>query len=187
MRHKDRTRLPDGMFVSLPFYSREEKDMKVARMLFVAALIVGAGQVVNGDDGHDNSRADQTQTKRDQLRIAVQEICPTSGNRLGEHGPPIKVKVGEETVFLCCQGCLKDTIDPNHWATIHGNFARAQRICPVMKQELPRNPKWTFVGGQIIYVCCPPCTKKVAADPQTYLKKIDDLYAASLRARQARR
>ena len=161
--------------------------MKVARMLFVVALIVGAGQVVSGHDGQDNSRTDQTQTRRDQLRIAVQEICPTSGDRLGEHGAPFKVNVGQETVFLCCQDCLKDRIDPNHWATIHGNFARAQRICPVMKKELPRNPKWTIVGGQIIYVCCPPCTKKVAANPQAYLGKIDDLYAASLRARQARR
>jgi len=161
--------------------------MKVARMLLVAALVVGAGQFVSGHDGHDNSQAGPTQTKRDQLRIEVQEICPMTGTRLGEHGAPIKVNVGQETVFLCCQDCLKDKIDPNHWATIHANIARAQRICPVMKKELPRNPKWTFVNGQIVYVCCPPCTKKVAADPRTYLGKIDGLYAASLRARQARR
>ncbi len=158
--------------------------MKVAKTLLVAAAIVGAGQMVSGQD---RSRADQGQARRDQLRIAVQEICPMSGNKLGEHGAPIKVKVGEETVFLCCQGCLKDKIDPTRWATIHANFAKAQRVCPVMKKKLPKNPKWTIVAGQIVYVCCPPCTKKIAADPGTYLRKVDELYTASLQARQAPR
>lgn len=122
-------------------------------------------------------------SQRDQIHIAVQGICPISGQKLGEHGEPIKVKVGEETVFLCCQGCLKSKVDPQHWATIHANFAQAQRICPVMKKELPQNSQWTIVEGQIVYVCCPPCTKKIAADAATYLKQVDELYLASLRAR----
>lgn len=129
----------------------------------------------------------QELSQRDQIHIAVQAICPISGQKLGEHGPPIKVKVGEETVFLCCQGCLQKKIDPNHWATIHANCAKAQRICPVMKKELPKNPKWTIVEGQIVYVCCPPCAKKITADPQTFLRQIDDLYVTSLQATPTRR
>lgn len=129
----------------------------------------------------------QELSKRDQLRIAVQGICPISGGQLGSMGTPIKVQVGQETVYLCCKGCLQKQINPQHWATIHANFAKAQRICPVMKHELPKNAKWTIVQGQVVYVCCPPCTKKIAADPETYLRKIDELYEASLGARQARR
>lgn len=129
----------------------------------------------------------QELSQHDQIHIAVQQICPVSGQKLGEHGAPIKVKVGEEIVFLCCQGCLQKQVNPQHWATIHANFAKAQRICPVMKHELPENPKWTIVEGQIVYVCCPPCTKKIAADPKTFLKQVDDLYLASLQARQATR
>jgi hypothetical protein len=129
----------------------------------------------------------QELSQRDQIHIAVQEICPISGQKLGEHGAPIKVKIGEEIVFLCCKGCLQGKVNPQHWATIHANFAKAQRICPVMKHELPENPKWTIVEGQIVYVCCPPCTKKIAADPKTFLQQIDELYLASLQARQARR
>lgn len=120
--------------------------------------------------------------QRDRIHIAVQEICPVSGETLGEHGQPVKVRIGEEVAFLCCQGCLKGKVNPQHWATIHTNYVRAQRICPVMKHQLPANPKWTIVQGQIIYVCCPPCTKKVAADPETYLRAVDELYAASLEA-----
>ena len=71
---------------------KKEKDIKVARMLFVTALAVGAGQIVSGQD---RSPADQVKAKRDQLRIAVQRICPISGNKLGANGAPLKVKVGQ--------------------------------------------------------------------------------------------
>ena len=139
--------------------------------------------------GFCSSASAKEHTKSDQLHIAVQRICPISGQKLGDHGPPLKVTVGEqkEEVFLCCKGCLQQKIDPKHWATIHANFAKAQRICPVMKHELPENPKWTIVEGQIVFVCCPPCTKKIAADPMTYLQKLDELYKASVQARQTRR
>ena len=126
-------------------------------------------------------------SKRDQLKIQVQAICPVSGQKLGDHGAPIKAKIGKEHVFLCCKACLKGKVNPKHWATIHANFAKAQRICPVMKHELPKKPKWTIVEGQIVYICCPPCTKKIAADPKGYLTKIDELYAASLKVKSTRR
>ena len=151
--------------------------MRIARMLLVIALISGVGQVAGAGE----------LTRRDRLRIAVQEICPVSGQKLGEHGPPVKVQLGQQTVFFCCQGCLHGKVSPQHWATIHANFARAQRICPVMKKELPAQPKWAFVQGQIVYVCCPPCTKKLAAEPEKYLRQIDELYTASLQARRALR
>ena len=111
----------------------------------------------------------------------MQKICPVSGQQLGAHGPPIKVAIGQEEVFLCCKGCLKGKVNPRHWATIHANFASAQAKCPVMKKKLPKNPKWTIVAGQIVYVCCPPCTKKIASNPEPYLRTIDAYYTASLR------
>ena len=159
--------------------------MKIARMLFIVALIVGAGCAAIGHEGEDHGTAGARLSKRDQLRIAVQAICPTSGRKLGTHGAPIKVKVGKEIVFICCKGCLQDKINPQHWATIHANVAKAQGICPIMKKQLPASPKWTIVEGQIVYICCPPCAPKIAADPQTHLRKIDDLYTASLQKRPA--
>lgn len=150
--------------------------MKNARMLLVVAMIAGLGQIANG----------QELSNRDHLRAAVQQICPVSGRKLGEHGPPTKIKVGQQTIFICCKGCLKGKISPQHWATIHANFAKAQGICPVMKHKLPAKPKWTIVQGQVVYVCCPPCTKKLAAEPEKYLQKLDELYAASLQGKQIR-
>lgn len=119
--------------------------------------------------------------RRDQLRVAVQAICPVSGEKLGSMGDPLKVQVGEETLFLCCQGCVNQSIKPEHWKTIHTNVAKAQGSCPVMGHDLPTKPKWTIVAGQVVYVCCPPCTKKITADPTKYLRDVDALYVASLK------
>lgn len=158
------------------------------RVLTIALALVaaGTGSLASGSEPDGRQAA---QAKRDQLHIAVQQICPVSGQKLGSMGPPIKVAVGEhkEVVFLCCKGCLKRQIDPQHWAAIHANFARAQGICPVMKHKLPANPKWTIVEGHIVYVCCPPCTKKIEADPGAFLRQLDELYSASLQTQTARR
>ena len=141
----------------------------------MAAFALGLGSMASA----------QEFSKRDQIHLAVQQICPISGQKLGEHDAPLKVKIGEEHLFVCCQGCLQGkAVNPQHWATIHANFTKAQRICPVMRKELPAKPKWTIVEGRIFYVCCPPCTEKIAADPKAYLQKLDELYLASLKTPQ---
>ncbi len=150
----------------------------IRRKFVVASLAV----LTLAGYGMSAERASQSAglSQHNQLKMAVQKICPVSGQQLGDHGTPLLVKVGKEEVFLCCKGCTKRKINPAHWGTIHQNFARAQKICPVMEQELPEKPAWTFAAGQIIYTCCPPCEKKIAANPKKYLDKIDQLYAASL-------
>lgn len=155
--------------------------MKTGFLLTTVALLMANGVAASADD----LPADEQQ-RRDELHSAVQQICPVSGQRLGDHGPPIKVTVGEkkEEIFLCCQGCLQQKIDPKHWATIHANIARDQQICPVMKKPLPKSAKWTIVHGRVVYVCCPPCTDKIAADPATHLATVDRIYADSVAKRE---
>ncbi len=158
--------------------------MKFISTIAATAVILSAAHFAVALSPLDTT---QEQQQRDQLRAAVQEICPVSGGKLGSMGEPVKVNVGEETVFLCCRGCLKQKIKPEHWATIHVNFAKAQRICPVMKNKLPEKPKWTLVEGQIVYVCCPPCKKKIADDPRAYLRAVDELYIAALEVKKRTR
>ena len=152
--------------------------MKSFKMMLALSLVA-----ITGFGVQQLVQAQQPQAagnQRDQLRIAAQKICPVSGQKLGAHGNPLKVKIGKESVYLCCKGCLKSKVNPQHWATIHANYAQAQGKCPVMKKQLPQKPKWTIVDGRIVYVCCPPCTKKIAADPQTYLSQVDKLYSQNL-------
>ena len=123
----------------------------------------------------------------DKVQIAAQKICPISGLQLGAHGQPVKVKIGQEHIFICCKACLTKKVSSAHWATIHKNFAVAQRICPVMKKPLPAKAEWTIVNGRIFYVCCPPCIDKIKSNPTAYIKQLDGLYTASLNAKQPSR
>lgn len=168
--------------------------MKKVKMLVVAALVAGIGQIASaqhaGHSGHSGhashsgqtgqSDQDRQQMTHDQLRIAVQKICPVTGAKLGSMGDPVKAKIGQEEVFLCCDGCVNGKVNKDHWARIHANVAKAQDKCPVMNKPLPENAKWTIVEGQIVYTCCPGCEKKIEADPKAYLRKVDALYAASI-------
>lgn len=120
----------------------------------------------------------------DQLKVAVQKICPVTGKPLGSMGDPLKVKIGEEEIFLCCKGCMKGQLSKVHWTTIHKNFAAAQGICPVMEKALPANPKSTVVNGQTVYICCPPCSKKIQADPKKYLTKVAGYYQSAIKGTQ---
>lgn len=152
---------------------RKQLPILPAVLIAVSLVPLAMAAEPTGDEAKQPTSAE--------IRMAVQEICPVSGQKLGSHGVPIEVKIGEEQVFLCCKGCTTGKVKPEHWATIHANFAKAQRICPVMKNELPKGAKWTIVEGRIVYVCCPPCIKKIEADPKAYLKQVDELYLASLK------
>lgn len=153
---------------------------KLTTLILLAAMGAVSWSVTVAAQNENEQQPNLSQ--RDQLRIAAQKICPVTGEKLGSHGTPVKVTVGQqkEEVFLCCKGCLKGQLDAKHWKTIHANFAKTQAKCPVMGHDLPEKPKWTIVDGQIIYVCCPPCTKKIAVEKEKYLKKVDGLYAKSL-------
>ncbi len=151
----------------------------------LAVLLLGTAPLTTAQERSQSP--DLSKMTHDQLRMQVQDICPVSGNKLGAHGQPVKVKIGQEELFLCCRGCLNQKVNPKHWATIHANFAKAQARCPVMDKPLPEQPKWAIVQGQIVYLCCPPCAKKLEADPKTYLRKVDELYLASLRDKRPSR
>jgi len=87
---------------------------------------------------------------QEQLLIAVQRICPVSGQRLGGHGLPVRTRIGEQTVYLCCSACLRGKVDARHWSAVQANLARAQQKCPVMNKPLPKNASPTVVDGRAI-------------------------------------
>jgi hypothetical protein len=167
----DRMSLVRNGDILSPLPCAKENEMKfVATMTLAVSTIVSTA--CTGDEPLEG----------EQLRAAVQGICPVSGKQLGSMGQPLKVRIGQEEIFLCCRGCLGGKVKAEHWGTIHANFAKAQGICPVMKKALPANPKWTIVDGRIVYVCCPPCTEKIEADSETYLKMVDAQYAAYVKS-----
>jgi hypothetical protein len=44
-------------------------------------------------------------TDADRAAALQQEVCPVTGAKLGSMGMPLKINVGDQEVFLCCDGC----------------------------------------------------------------------------------
>ena len=142
--------------------------------VLVAALGLGALSLTFAHDGHDHGKADAAKSaKLDELLIKAQKVCPVSGQKLGSMGKPVKTMLEEHTAFLCCKGCVGKKANPEHLKTANANLASAQGICPVMKKPLPKKPASFVINERLVFVCCPPCTKKIAADPQKYLTVVD--------------
>ena len=143
----------------------------VVPVVSLTALALGLFSLAKAPEGHEHENAATAKTKA--LLVKAQKICPVSGIELGDHGAPIETKSGKQTVFVCCKGCVGKPFDAKHQKTMHANLAAAQGICPVMGKALPEDPKSTLVKGRLVFVCCPPCTKKIDADPEKYLKIVD--------------
>ena len=47
-------------------------------------------------------------TSADSEAIARQHVCPVTGIELGRQGPPVKVLVGRQPLYLCCRGCIPE-------------------------------------------------------------------------------
>ena len=144
--------------------------------LFANTTFAQANQS-NAQHGQQTS-SNSTLTAADQLQIAVQDVCPVTGETLGSMGEPVKVKVGEQVAYLCCQGCQGKQLNAEHWKTIQGNLAAAQGICPIMGKPVDPSMKSTVVTGQQVFVCCPPCIPKIQADPAGSLSKVNANYVA---------
>ena len=131
--------------------------------------------------------------------IAKQKVCPVMDEPLGSMGNPIKVMVGDKPIFLCCRGCIKkiEAEPAKYLAMVYGGgstgsvpagteavragvfkvtaedqaFIAAQKKCPVMDEPLNAmgGPFKVHANGKAIYICCPGCAKRIAAEPDKYL------------------
>lgn len=45
-------------------------------------------------------------TPADDAAIRLQGICPVMKTALGSHGPPTKLLIGDQVLFVCCKGCV---------------------------------------------------------------------------------
>lgn len=118
--------------------------------------------------------ATEQQVINDRIHVKAQKICPVSGSKLGTMGAPIKVKVGkDEHAFLCCKGCVGKQINATHWKSIKSNLAKAQGVCLVMDEPIDETMESVVVNGRRIFVCCPPCSKKIKANPNAYIQMLN--------------
>ncbi len=121
-------------------------------------------------------------TEADQIGVAAQATCPISDEDLNAMGGPIKVSRGEESLFICCQGCL-DPIkaEPERYFGSVISASRAsesderavaeQGTCPISGKGLDSmgGPIKVSRSGNSVFVCCPACIDAVKADADRYL------------------
>ena len=145
----------------------------------LAALLAFASQCFP-----QSTKDEPKDQRREKLRMAVQEICPMTGEQLKSQSKPLKWTdpKTKETLYVCCEECMKSEPDKKHLETIRSNFAKAQAHCLVMTDnEITAESKIGVVEGHAVFVCCPPCIKKMQSAPEKFMKKLDDLYEAHLR------
>ncbi len=102
--------------------------VQLRTVLGLAIALSTAGFVLSEDQ-----KKESTAQRRERLAIAVQAICPVSGESLTEHAKPVKM-VNQETkevLYVCCESCLKERPVDKHMANIRSNFAKAQGKCLV--------------------------------------------------------
>ena len=151
---------------------------------FTKFLALALSFVLIGSTFADEPKKESPEQRRERLRIAVQAICPVSGESLTSHAKPVKMTDSEskEVLYVCCEDCLKSKPNAKYLDKIRGNFAKAQGHCLVMTDnEVSEKSKHGIVEGHAVFVCCPPCIKKMTAAPEKFLAKLDDLYEASLK------
>jgi len=141
---------------------------------------------------------------QDREAAEAQGFCPImTESALGSMGPPVKVDVAGETVFVCCKGCgkkaqanaektlatvatLKKQVSQAQeieasfaaLAPVERGPARAQGYCAVM----PDNPLGSMgapvkvnVGDKAVYLCCAGCRRKALANPERTLANVAEL------------
>lgn len=121
-------------------------------------------------------------TEADKLGVTAQGTCPISGDALNSMGGPIKVVRGDESLFICCQGCLEPLeAEPDRYfgsvisaakaTEADAEAVAAQATCPISGKGLNAmgGPIKISRAGKSVFVCCPACIDAVKADAEKHL------------------
>jgi len=116
-------------------------------------------------------------------------ICPISGEKLGEMGPPaVRVYDGREVRF-CCSGCF-DKFEEDLGASLKKMdqmIIAAQKphypldVCLVSGEKLGEmGPTVDQVhDNQLVRFCCESCVAKFEKEPAKYMEKLHAAYAVA--------
>lgn len=91
--------------------------MRISTLLLLAGFAISGCEsksATNATTIAPNTAKDEAATERAKLSaedlalVEAQEWCVVSNDeRLGSMGPPLKLTIKDQTVFVCCTGCKK--------------------------------------------------------------------------------
>jgi hypothetical protein len=84
-----------------------------------------------------------------------------------------------KAICPCCQTASAASADTSPVAAAKATdkeLIEKQKTCPVTDQPLGSmgKPVKVVVKGRTVFLCCAGCKKKLLANPDTYLKKLDE-------------
>lgn len=111
----------------------------------------------------------------DAAKAKPQKHCPVMGSRIDKS---LYVDVDGKRVYVCCEDCVAAvTKDPAKYVQkleAEGvTLATVQTTCPVMGGKIDKS-LYVDHDGKRIYVCCSGCIGAIKADPQKYIKQLED-------------
>jgi YHS domain-containing protein len=112
------------------------------------------------------------------LRCLPQQTCPVMGGKINED---IHTEHEGRRVYFCCEACTgKFKEDPEKYLQKLDARLRErlllrvpQEECPVMGGKVNRNLQLQHEGRRV-YFCCGGCPQKFQANPERYLRKLDE-------------
>ncbi|MDX9974767.1 MAG: hypothetical protein RBU21_17405 [FCB group bacterium] len=131
-----------------------------------------------------------TYTKKvDDAIVALQkdtypvDTCPVSGAKI-EADKGVDKVIGNRLVRFCCDGCPPkfEADRAKYSAKLDSEIVAAQKdsypltTCVVTGEELGSmgEPKDVVVKNRLVRLCCGGCEKKLNAEPDKYLSKLDE-------------
>ncbi len=146
--------------------------MRTFKHTFTAlAVILGLAVAANAGYTEKAKPADAPKEFHNQTN------CPVMGGKIDS---TYYTDIQGQRVYHCCPMCsAKLKADPDKYfqkAAEEGVlFENIQTNCPVSGEKLEDKTVFTDYQGRRVYFCCKQCRGKFAADPDTYLKKLDEM------------
>ena len=108
----------------------------------------------------------------------LQTTCPVGVGKIDKN---LYVDADGKRIYVCCAGCV-EKVKENPQKYIKELEDKGitlyktpvfQTTCPVGEGKIDKN-LYVDADGKRIYVCCAGCIEKVKADPQKYIKQLED-------------
>ncbi len=121
------------------------------------------------------AEGEQDRGKPAPAKPAVQSVCPADGRKITRD---LYVDHEGKRIFVCGKDCVeavkKDAAKYVMKLNAEGvALARVQATCPVMGGAIDKN-QYLDYGGKRIYICCGGCMSALKADPEKYIRKLED-------------
>jgi len=127
-----------------------------------------------------------------QLPIYPIDVCPVTGNKLGEIGEPVNIVYKNRLIRLCCNGCIKafDQLPAPFLEKLDKTLITKQKAayalknCAVSGKKLGSmgEPVDILVGNQLVRLCCDACKATLQKEPAKYLELVAPPRAATDKA-----